>query len=195
MKAILLTLLFAGLFSVAANAQFHLGLKAGTNVTKVEGRSFQDEFSYGYQLGAFAEIKLSKQLTLQPELLINQYKAALDTNYNNLLNNALRGLSSVKLDYLSIPILLNYKLGGGFISLQAGPQFGILFDKSNSFGQNAQNAFKQGDLSMLGGIQLKAGIFRINGRYFIGLSDINDLTNDSRWKNQGFQLSIGMALL
>lgn len=195
MKAILLTLLFAGLFSVAANAQFHLGLKAGTNVTKVEGRSFQDEFSYGYQLGAFAEIKLSKQLTLQPELLINQYKATLDTNYNNLLNNALRGLSSVKLDYLSIPILLNYKLGGGFISLQAGPQFGILFDKSNSFGQNAQNAFKQGDLSMLGGIQLKAGIFRINGRYFIGLSDINDLTNDSRWKNQGFQLSIGMALL
>jgi len=132
---------------------------------------------------------------LQPELLINQYKAALDTNYNNLLNNALRGLSSVKLDYLSIPILLNYKLGGGFISLQAGPQFGILFDKSNSFGQNAQNAFKQGDLSMLGGIQLKVGIFRINGRYFIGLSDINDLTNDSRWKNQGFQLSIGMALL
>jgi len=195
MKAILLTLLFAGLFSVAANAQFHLGIKAGTNVTKVEGRSFQDEFSYGYQLGAFAEIKLSKQLTLQPELLINQYKAALDTNYNNLLNNALRGLSSVKLDYLSIPILLNYKLGGGFISLQAGPQFGILFDKSNSFGQNAQNAFKQGDLSMLGGIQLKVGIFRINGRYFIGLSDINDLTNDSRWKNQGFQLSIGIALL
>jgi len=195
MKAILLTLLFAGLFSVAANAQFHLGIKAGTNVTKVEGRSFQDEFSYGYQLGAFEKIKLSKQLTLQPELLINQYKAALDTNYNNLLNNALRGLSSVKLDYLSIPILLNYKLGGGFISLQAGPQFGILFDKSNSFGQNAQNAFKQGDLSMLGGIQLKVGIFRINGRYFIGLSDINDLTNDSRWKNQGFQLSIGMALL
>jgi hypothetical protein len=195
MKANLLTLLFAALFSVAANAQFHLGLKAGTNVTKVEGRSFQDEFSYGYQLGAFAEIKLSKQLTLQPEVLINQYKATLDTSYNNLLNNALRGLTSVKLDYLSIPILLNYKLGGGFISLQAGPQFGILFDKSNSFGQNAQNAFKQGDLSMLGGIQLKAGIFRINGRYFIGLNDINDLTNDSRWKNQGFQLSIGMALL
>lgn len=195
MKANLLTLLFAALFSVAANAQFHLGLKAGTNVTKVEGRSFQDEFSYGYQLGAFAEIKLSKQLTLQPEVLINQYKATLDTSYNNLLNNALRGLTSVKLDYLSIPILLNYKLGGGFISLQAGPQFGILFDKSNSFGQNAQNAFKQGDLSMLGGIQLKAGIFRINGRYFIGLNDINDLTNDSRWKNQGFQLSIGMTLL
>ena len=134
-------------------------------------------------------------MTLQPEVLINQYKTALDSSYNNLLGNALRGLASVKMEYLSIPVLLNYKLGGGFVSLQAGPQFGILFDRSNSFGQNAQNAFKQGDFSMLGGIQLKAGIFRINGRYFIGLTDINDLTNDSRWKNQGFQLSVGMALL
>ena len=195
MKPRLLILVFAVLLSFVSNAQFHLGVKAGTNVTKLDGRSFEDEFSYGYQLGAFAEIKLSKQLTLQPELLINQYKNALDSSYNNLLNNALRGLTSVKMEYLSIPVLLNYKLGGGFISLQAGPQFGILFDRSNSFGQNAQNAFKQGDFSMLGGVQLKAGIFRINGRYFIGLNDINDLTNDSRWKNQGFQLSLGMTLL
>lgn len=195
MKAGFLTMLLAVLLVFSSSAQFHAGIKAGTNITKLDGRSFKDEFSYGYQLGAFAEIKLSKQLTLQPEVLINQYKTLLDSNYNNLLNNALRGLTSVKMDYLSIPVLLNYKLGGGFISLQAGPQFGILFDKSNSFGQNAQNAFKQGDFSMLGGIQLKAGNFRVNGRYFIGLNDINDLTNDSRWKNQGFQLSVGMTLL
>ena len=193
MKVRLFILLFAGFISYASNAQFHLGVKAGTNITKVEGRSFEDEFSYGYQLGAFAEIKLSKQLTFQPELLINQYKNSLDSSINNL--NILSGLTSVKMEYLSIPLLLNYKLGGGFISLQAGPQFGILFDRSNSFGQNAQNAFKQGDFSMLGGVQLKAGIFRINGRYFVGLTDINDLTNDSRWKNQGFQLSVGMTLL
>jgi hypothetical protein len=193
MKVRLFILLFAGFISYASNAQFHLGVKAGTNITKVEGRSFEDEFSYGYQLGAFAEIKLSKQLTFQPELLINQYKNSLDSSINNL--NILSGLTSVKMEYLSIPVLLNYKLGGGFISLQAGPQFGILFDRSNSFGQNAQNAFKQGDFSMLGGVQLKAGIFRINGRYFVGLTDINDLTNDSRWKNQGFQLSVGMTLL
>ncbi|MFM8709764.1 MAG: outer membrane beta-barrel protein, partial [Sphingomonadales bacterium] len=118
-----------------------------------------------------------------------------DSSYNTLLNNALSGLTSVKMEYLSIPVLLNYKLGGGFISLQAGPQFGILFDRNISVGQNAQNAFKQGDFSMLGGVQLKAGIFRVNGRYFVGLNDINDLTNDSRWKNQGFQLSVGMTIL
>jgi hypothetical protein len=195
MQSKFFALLAAVLFSFVASSQFHLGVKAGTNVTKVDGKSFRDEFSYGYHLGAFAEIKLSKQLTLQPEVSINQYRTALDSSYNNLLNNAFRGLTSVKMEYLSFPILVNYKLGGGFISLQAGPQFGILFDRTNSFGQNAVNAFKQGDFSMLGGVQIKAGIFRINGRYFIGLNDINDLTNDSRWKNQGFQLSLGMTLL
>jgi hypothetical protein len=104
-------------------------------------------------------------------------------------------MASVKLDYLSIPLLLNYRLGGGFLSLQAGPQFGILIDKDNSLLQNTSNAFKKGDFSMLGGVQLKVGAFRINGRYFVGLNNINDLTKDNKWKNQGFQLSVGLALL
>lgn len=195
MKSKLIILLVAILCTQSLFAQFHLGFKAGANVTKVEGKSFKDEFKSGYALGGFAEIKLSKKLFLQPELLYNQYNTKLDSNYNNLLGNAFDGLTSVKLDYLSIPLLLNYKLGGGFLSLQAGPQFGILIDKDNSLLQNTGNAFKKGDFSMLGGVQLKVGAFRINGRYFVGLNNINDLTNDSKWKNQGFQLSVGLALL
>jgi hypothetical protein len=70
------------MFSLPVFAQFHVGVKAGANVTKVEGKSFKDEFRSGYALGAFAEIKLSKKLYLQPELLINQYNTRLDTNYN-----------------------------------------------------------------------------------------------------------------
>ena len=78
-------------------AQFHVGVKAGANVTKVDGKSFKDEFRSGYALGGFAEIKLSKKLYLQPELLINQYNTRLDTSYNNLLGNVFNGLTSVKL--------------------------------------------------------------------------------------------------
>ena len=107
--------------------------------------------------------------------------------------NIFNGMTSVKLDYLSVPILLNYRMGGGFISLQAGPQYRVLIDKNNSILQNTGNAFRNGDLSLLGGVQLKAGAFRINGRYFVGLSNINDITNDSKWKNQGFQLSVGLT--
>lgn len=195
MKLKLIILSLAIIATQSLLAQLHLGFKAGANVTKVDGKSFKDEFKSGYALGGFAEIKLSKKLYLQPELLYNQYNTKLDSSYNNLWGNAFDGITSVKLDYLSIPLLLNYRLGGGFLSLQAGPQFGILIDKDNSLLQNTRNAFKQGDFSMLGGLQLKLGAFRVNGRYFVGLNNINDLTNDSKWKNQGFQLSVGLALL
>jgi hypothetical protein len=193
MRVSILFVLSALLISLQSNGQFHVGVKAGANVTKVDGKSFKDEFKSGYMLGGFAEIKLSKKLYVQPELLINQYNTRLDTNYNNLVGNIFNGMTSVKLDYLSIPILLNYRMGGGFISLQAGPQYGVLIDKNNSILQNTGNAFRNGDLSLLGGVQIKAGAFRINGRYFVGLSNINDITNDSKWKNQGFQLSVGLT--
>ena len=47
---------------------------------------------------------------------------------------------------------------------------------------------------MIGGVQLKLSSLRINGRYVIGLNNLNDLDNQSKWKNQGFQLSLGLAL-
>jgi hypothetical protein len=195
MKKLVFLLLTIVVMSQASFAQFHLGAKAGANITKVDGKSFKDQFNYGYHLGAFMEIKLSKKFFLQPEFLINQYNTKLDSNYNNIYQSAFNGLASVKLDYFSVPVLLNYKLGSGLINLQAGPQFGVLFDNHSSVAQNAGAAFKKGDLSLLGGLQIKIRNIRVNGRYFIGLGDIKDVVDNSKWKNQGFQLSVGLAIL
>jgi hypothetical protein len=98
------------------------------------------------------------------------------------------------LNYLSIPLLLTYKLVGSFITLQAGPQFGILLDRNKTLLQNGKEAFKKGDFSLLGGAQVKIAAFRFTGRYGIGLSNINDIDNRDQWKSQGFQFSVGMAL-
>jgi hypothetical protein len=81
------------------------------------------------------------------------------------------------------------------VTFQAGPQFGILINKDNDLFENGKNAFKNGDFSMLGGIQINIANFKIGGRYFIGLNDINDIDNNESWKNQGFQLSLGLRIL
>jgi hypothetical protein len=175
-------------------AQFHLGIKGGANVTKVDGKSFKDEFRYGYHLGGFAEIRMGNKFVLQPEVLFNQYATRLDSNYKNVYQDVFNGNSNIKLNYLSIPILVNYKLIGSFLSLQAGPQFGVLIDQSRTVLQNGADAFKKGDFSMLAGLNFKVGPMRINGRYAIGLNNISDITNDKEWKNQGFQVSVGLAL-
>ena len=112
MKAKFFLPLLAALFmSSALMAQFHIGIKGGTNITKVDGHSFKDKFNYGYHIGGFAEIGLGEKFGIQPEVLFNQYSTTLDSNYNHIYENIFTsGQRNVKLNYLSIPILLNYKL-------------------------------------------------------------------------------------
>ena len=189
-------LTMAGLLFVSTSfAQFDLGVKAGLNVTKIDGQSFKDQFKYGYHLGGFAAIGLGDKFGLQPEVLYNQNTLRVDSSYTNAVNIFQNGLTDVKLNYISIPILLNYKLIGKFITLQAGPQFGILIDQNRSLLQNGGDAFKKGDFSLLGGVQVKLGPLRVNGRYVVGLNNISDISDGSKWKSQGFQLSAGIALL
>jgi Outer membrane protein beta-barrel domain len=194
MKVKLFTLAAVIALSQAAMAQFHIGVKGGANISKVDGKSFKDQFRYGYSLGGFMEIRLGNKFVLQPEVLYNQFSSTLDSNFSNVYHNVFNGNSNIKLNYISIPIVLNYKLIGSFLSLQAGPQVGILVDNSKTVLQNGANAFRRGDFSMLAGLQLKVLNLRINGRYAIGLNNIADITDDGKWKNQGFQFSVGLAL-
>ena len=190
-----LPLIAALLFSQAIMAQFHVGIKGGANIIKIDGRSFKDEFRYGYHLGGFIELGLNKDLSINPEVLFNQYATTVDSNFSHIYQNVFNPAyqSHVKLNYLSIPIILNYKLIGP-ISIQAGPQFGILIDKNKTLLQNGSSAFKGGDFSLLAGAQVKLAHLRVNGRYVIGLNNINDIDNQDKWKYSGFQLSLGFAL-
>ncbi len=198
MKTKLLVPLFAFvLLSLAGMAQgrvpvFQLGIKGGVNLNKVDGKSFADEFNYGYHAGAFATIKISNHVQIQPEVLFNQYSTKADTAFGNVFN--VKNLKGVKLNYISVPLLLNLS-PAKFISFQVGPQFGILLDKHKNLFENGKDAFSSGDLSMIGGVQLNFGGIRLSGRYIVGLNNINDAGNSDKWKNQGFQLSAGFRII
>ena len=196
MKSKLFSLAAAMLMSTALLAQFHIGAKGGANVTKIDGKSFKDQFRYGYHVGGFMEVRLSNKFVLQPEVLFNQNSTTLDSSFKNIYQGVINSSaqSKVKLNYLSIPILLNYKLIGSFLSLQAGPQFSVLMSKNKTLLQNGGEAFKSGEFSMLAGAQVKMGAIRVNGRYVVGLNNINDIDDRDKWKSQGFQLSVGIAL-
>lgn len=196
MKTKLSTLIIAVLILQSAAAQFRIGAKAGTNIVKIDGISFKDQFRYGYHLGGFMQIGLSgnKKISIQPEILLNQYSTTIDSNYKSVYQNVFSANQSrVKLNYLSVPILLNYKIIGP-ISLQAGPQFSILMDQGRSFLQNGADAFKKGDFSMIGGAQVKIAKIYLTGRYVVGMNNINDIDNKDKWKSQAIQLSVGLSL-
>jgi len=194
MKTKLIALLASVLIVQAASAQLNFGIKAGTNITKIDGKSFEDEFRYGYLAGGFVEIGLGKKFAIQPEVLFNQYQTKVDSNFKKIYQNALNDVTNgdVKLNYLSIPLMLNYK-AGKLLTLQAGPQYSILIDKNKNLLQNGQEAFKNGDFSMAGGATINLGKLKLNGRYVVGLNDLNDIDNQDKWKSQAIQLSLALA--
>ena len=124
---VLLAMLVAYSYSQAQG--FHLGIKGGANITKIDGKELKDEFNYGYHLGGFAELGLGKKWFIQPEVLWSQYNTQTADDFEDIVNNAKPGSNSqdIKLNYLTIPITLNYRLLD-WLSLQAGPQFGVLLE-------------------------------------------------------------------
>lgn len=185
-----LILLFFGLMN--ANAQgFHVGAKAGLNINKIAGRSFNDEAQYGISAGGFAEIDFAKKWGIQPELLWNQSKTTTTNDPESVIPGAFEN-QDITLNYLSIPILLTYR-PVPVLSLQAGPQFGILLSQTN-FVENVKDAFKKGDFSMVAGAQVNLGGFVAGARYYIGLTNLNDISNEDKWTNQGIQAYIGLRI-
>lgn len=191
MKTKLISFAIALFIFSASYSQFSVGIKAGTSINKITGKSFKDEFTYGYHLGGFATIPLGQKFSLQPEVLFNEFKTDTSSSFSSVYQ--FNKLNGIKLNYLSIPILLNYNVAR-ILALQVGPQFGILIDKNKNLLQNGGDAFKSGDFSMIGGLQLKLSAFRIYGRYVVGLYDISDIGNSDKWKTQSIQLGIGLGI-
>lgn len=194
-RSLLLVALILLAGTVTSFAQgFHLGIKGGANLVKVDGQSFKEKFDYGYNLGGFAEINFSKKLGIQPEVLWNQSNTRTTSQFNEMYNDGLSELKDVKLNYLTIPVLLNFS-PSKTVTFQAGPQFGILLNKDQDLLENGKEAFKSGDLSMIGGVQLNLGGFKVGGRYAAGLSNLNDIDEQDKWTSKSWQLYVGFRLL
>lgn len=193
MKTKLISLVFMlFIFSVSFSQGLTFGIKGGTSINKLAGKSFKEEFSFGYHVGVFATLGMGGKLSLQPEVLLNQVNTDTAANFSAVSPN-FNKVKNIQLKYLSIPLLLNYKLSNIF-ALQVGPQFGILIDQNKDLVKNGGDAFKKGDFSMLGGLQLKLFKFRVYGRYVVGLNNLSDIGNSDKWKSQSIQLGVGIAL-
>lgn len=192
MKKFFLFLLSAAVVSAATAQNVAIGIKGGANLTKIDGMKFKEGFNTSYQAGGFLEVDFTDKFGLQTEVLFSQSKVRQDTSLSQVIH--FNHANDIKLDYLAIPVLLRYHVSK-LVTLHIGPQFGILINKNDNLLTNGQQAFKNGDFSLLGGVQLNLSSFRIYGRYNIGLSNISDVGNSQKWKYQQIQLGIGFKVL
>jgi hypothetical protein len=194
MKNILALFLLLCLGTVSHAQCLKFGIKGGANLVKMEGVSFNDGYNLGYYGGGFVEMRLGEKWYLQPEVLFGETNLAYSENFEDIYGNLLdiSKLSSMKLQRLSIPITLNYKLAN-VLSLSGGAQFSKITDRGETFMNNAGKAFSEGDIGLIAGGNLMLGKFRVNARYIWGLKDMNNIDNQDAWKSQAAQLGVGFV--
>ncbi len=175
---------------------FRVGFNAGLNINKIQGKSFKDEFHYNYDLRGFMQFNFSRKLGLQPEVSFIQVSSEQSNDFSDIYDDISLGGDQLKarLNYLKVGSLVNFNVGPTQkIKLQFGPQWGLLLHEKVDSLKTSRNIFKNGDFSLAGGIMFQLPLVHFGGRFEQGLTNINDIDNRDKWKNQSLQFFAGVT--
>ena len=173
-----------------------MGAKAGVNINKITGQSYKSGFNYNYLLGGFMQFNFSKTFGFQPEINFVQSSSEFSNDASDVYDDLFREGSQrhAKLDYLKVPLLLNINVGPSKrVKLQLGPQVGGLLNQTIDSLKTNRDIFKKGDWSAVGGLWIQLPFVNIGGRYEIGLTNLNDIDNNEKWKSQAFTIFAGIT--
>jgi hypothetical protein len=190
-KFILLATIFIA-FTATAQEKVNIGIKVGQNLTSVNSVAV-DRHAASYHGGITVQIGLTDKISLVPELLLSQTKLSINPSIADVLSDSRYKPETYHLNYMIVPLLVQVKPFSSLL-LQAGPQYGILLDQKKDGKENAQLAFQQGEFSFVGGAKVNLGDFFVYGRYVVGLQNINELQDQTKWRTTQWQLGIGMSL-
>ncbi len=181
----------ACLISSTSAQKIRAGLKTGINISNQRirgiGAPTRIQSLTGFHGGIYVIALFSEHVGIQSEVLVSMQGAMLDFSGT---------LYTDKFTYISIPVLLRYKVNR-FLSFHAGPQLGILGSAKEESGGSTfdtKSDFNSTDLSLVFGGTVDLPLkLNVTARYCLGISDV-DRNTDSTTKNNLFQLSLGYRL-
>ena len=185
-----------------------IGVKAGLNISSLtsDENELDSSDKTGFTAGIMAEIPLAKNFSIQPEVLYSQQGMKFSYSDVDVQNSHYK--STIGLNYLNIPVMLKYYVVKG-LSVQAGPQIGILLKANNKYqdnflGYENHETFNLSDYANGIDTSVNFGLgyqfknkFYTDLRYTISYSDIfkdasaNTYIINSDMKNRVFQITIG----
>lgn len=194
MKKLILTSIIL-LFGVCyMNAQINSdevqwGAKAGANFSSVTGDDVKKAKSIvDFNIGLLAEVPLSEQISLQPEVLYSRQGFKISENDF--------GKATYNLDYIQVPVLVKVYLAEG-LNIHAGPQIGFNIhedmDIETDWGDvnidTEDSDVKDISFDVAAGLEYKFdGGFFVNARYNYGITKLAD---DFDAHNSVFQIGGG----
>ena len=195
-KGFLVLLIVASLWQAKAQDKVQYGLTGNISLNNYSGNGLSSKLYTGGDIGIFAAIPLHKKWSLQPELLLSYKPGARTDNFIAYYVNEGRSSSveGIKTSYISLPILVNYKLSNHF-TINAGPQAAFLVYRDENLLNGTRSAFKKWDGGVTAGLQyeLVKG-FQVFGSYYYGLLNINNIDDRYKWYNRSIKLGINVSL-
>lgn len=153
-----------------------IGLKGGVNFSNLyTSDSDKDKMLFGFNVGLFAKLPITKFLAVQPELYFISKGAEL--SYNNAFVN---GVARFRYNYLELPVLLVVNVNENF-NLHAGPyaaymlsgsvknESSSLFDFEKNINTDDYNRFEVG---LTGGVGIDVGAIGFGARYAYGINKV-----------------------
>ncbi len=191
MKRLIIAILIVPFSFVKAQAQEisskTFGIKAGANFSNLRStdgnNSESADMKVGLHGGVFLNIPVGSIFSINPEVIYSLEGAKDNTDD-----------SKINLNYLNIPILLQYNNESG-VFIETGPQIGFLFSAKARYAGTSVDLKDQLEKTNLSwcigaGYKLLSGV-GFNARYNLGLSNIaKNATGDPKTKNNAFQLSL-----
>ena len=98
------------------------------------------------------------------------------------------------MNFLEVPLLLNINVGESKrVKLQIGPAYGGLLKQTVDSLKTNGDLYKNGEWAAIGGLWIQLPLVNIGARYKMGLTDLNGIDNQQKWKSQSIQVFIGVT--
>ncbi|WP_194850780.1 porin family protein [Nonlabens antarcticus] len=195
-KLLVFAVVALGSIGFAQAQEIDFGVQAGVNFANLQGDDVDDVDSRtGINVGLTGEYAFSPNFGLMVGAIYSQQGAE---------GEAAGIKQTLKLDYINVPVLAKFYLGGSGFSIDAGPQVGFVVNDESKFeggGVTVTEDFDAEtiDLSVGGGLsyKFKEGTtlegLSASARYMVGLTNIyedNDTFSDDI-TNQVFSINLG----
>ena len=176
---------------------FRFGAKGGVNINKITGKSYKEGFNFNFQAGIFLQFNFSNRFGLQPEVNFVQTSSEFSNDVNDIYYDLFLSGSQKKskLNFLEVPLLLNINVGQSKrVKLQIGPAYGGLLKQTVDSLKNNGNIYKNGEWAAIGGLWIQIPVVNLGIRYKLGLTELNGIDNQQKWKSQSIQVFVGITL-
>ena len=197
-KLLVIAVVALGSIGFAQAQEIDFGVQAGVNFANLQGDFVDDiDSRTGINVGLTGEYEFGPSFGILVGAIYSQQGAE--------GQNSLGQETILKLDYINVPVLAKFYLGGSGLSIDAGPQIGFIVKDESEIengvlaGSTTNYDAESIDLSVGGGLTYK---FRegttleglsLSGRYMVGVTNVyeDDSTFDDDITNQVFSINLG----